>query len=200
MTPKDWTGNRRSSIVTNGGRNYTETEREPFDYYATDPRAVPPLLENESFKNIIWECACGEKHLSNEIEKHGYKTINTDLIIRGGGMTQLDFLKYVPDTPNQLDIITNPPYKHAKQFIEHAIEISAPGVKIAMFLKLTFLETKNRYRFFMKHPPKKVYVFSHRVQCAMNGRFDIYSNNAVAYAWYVWVVGWNGEPVIRWLE
>lgn len=197
---KDWVGNLRSSIVTNGGRNFTEIEREKHDYYATDPEAIPPLVENETFSHTIWECACGELHLSNKLADYGYNVINSDLIVRGGGMHQLDFLKYTPTHKNKYDIITNPPYKYAKQFVEHAIEISDINVKIAMFLKLTFLESKSRYELFQKYPLKKLYVFSKRMNCAMNGDFDNQRQSAVAYAWYVWQVGWKGEPIIRWIK
>lgn len=198
---KDWTGSPISSVITvNGGRYFTKTDREKHDYYATDPEAIPPLLKRENFSDTVWECACGELHLSNRLEDYGYNVISTDLIIRGGGMQQLDFLKYTPTTLNKYDIITNPPYKYAKQFVEHAIEISAPNTKIAMFLKLTFLETKGRYELFQKYPPKKLYVFSKRMNCAMNGDFDNQRQSAVAYAWYVWQVGWKGEPIIRWIK
>lgn len=51
--------NARSVIVTNGGRNFTASERDPNDYYATPPAAVPMLLRQEKFDPVIWECACG---------------------------------------------------------------------------------------------------------------------------------------------
>lgn len=198
---KDWTGSPLSSVITvNGGRVNTQTEREKHDYYATDPKAIPPLLEYETFSDTIWECACGELHLSNRLADYGYKVINTDLIVRGGSMSQLDFLKYTPSTPNRYDIITNPPYRYAKEFVEHAIEISELGVKVAMFLKLTFLESQKRYELFRNNPPKVLYVFSKRMGCALNGDFANQPGSAVAYGWYVWEVGWKGEPIIRWIQ
>ena len=32
-----------------------------------------------------------------------------------------------------------------------------------------------------------------------NGEFEKYQSNAVAYGWYIWEKGFNGEPVIRWI-
>ena len=197
---RDWTGSRYSGVLTNGVQKDINNDRQKHDYYATDPQAIPPLIERETFSDTVWECACGELHLSNALGKHGYKVINTDLIVRGGGMEQLDFLKYTPTTLNKYDIITNPPYKYARQFVEHAIEISKQGVKIAMFLKLTFLESKSRYKLFAENPPKKLYVFSTRMKCAKNGDFANQPNSAVAYGWYVWEVGWKGEPGIGWIK
>ena len=46
------------------------------------------------------------------------------------------------------DIITNPPYKYALEFVEHALNIVQQGRKVAMFLKLTILEGKARKAFF----------------------------------------------------
>ena len=47
-------------FTTLGSSNHVPEEREAFDYYATDPRAVEMLLELEQFSPVIWEPACGE--------------------------------------------------------------------------------------------------------------------------------------------
>lgn len=96
------------------------------------------------------------------------------------------------------DIITNPPYKYALEFVEHALNIVQQGRKVAMFLKLTFLEGKARKAFFLKNPPKVVYVNSSRLECGKNGKFE--SKNAVAYAWFVWEKGFCGDPIIKWVN
>ena len=101
------------------------------------------------------------------------------------------------------DIVTNPPYKYAKEFVEHALDIVPQGSMVAMFLKLTFLEGQKRKELFKKHPPKYVFVSSSRLQCAKNGDFVRYGkgvNTAVAYAWYIWIKGYTGETVIRWVN
>lgn len=98
------------------------------------------------------------------------------------------------------DIITNPPYKYALEFVEKALEVVEPGRKVAMFLKLQFLEGKKRKPFFLNNPPKVVYVSSSRILCAKNGKFDEYTSSAVAYAWFVWKKGFSGDPVIKWIN
>lgn len=52
------------------------------------------------------------------------------------------------------DILTNPPYKYEKEFIEHAMTIIPDGRKVFMFLKLQFLEGKARGELFKKYPPR----------------------------------------------
>lgn len=132
---KDWTGNSRSAHAVLGARNYAQNEREVNDYYATDPRAARLLMEVEKFSPMIWECACGEGHLAKEFEKAGYRVYATDLVDRGYGYQQ-DFLSCAAPPIPGFDIITNPPYSKAQEFVEHALDISEDGCKVAMFLKI----------------------------------------------------------------
>jgi hypothetical protein len=187
-------------FTTLGSSNHVPEEREAFDYYATDPRAVEMLLELEQFSPVIWEPACGEGHISKVLQAHGYEVISTDLIYRGFGDPEpLDFLKESLED-FEGDIITNPPYKYALEFAEQALNSVQPGRKVAMFLKLQFLEGKSRKQFFLHNPPKVVYVSSSRLICAMNGEFSKYPSSAVAYAWFVWEKGFQGDPIIKWIN
>lgn len=203
MENKDWIGNYNSIYKTIGASNHTEEERETNDYYATDPKAVEMLLEHEAFNHYVWECACGEGHLSKVLIDKGFDVRSTDIVDRGFKGTEIvNFLNVSKEDVIQnilRDIITNPPYKYAKEFVEHALDISTYGVKVAMFLKLTFLEGKARKKLFEKYPPKTVYVFSNRIKCAKNGNFAETGSSAVAYAWFVWEKGFNGKPTIEWI-
>lgn len=197
---KDWTGNKNSVFTTLGASNHALGERQKHDYYATEPKAMKLLLEEESFSNVIWECACGEGHLARVLEEHGFEVIGTDLIYRGyGDPKPMDFLKESFDD-FEGDIITNPPYKYALEFAQKALDSIHPGRKVAMFLRLQFLEGKARKKFFKENPPKTVYVSSSRLNCAKNGNFDKDKSSAVAYAWFVWEKGFKGDPIIRWIN
>ena len=196
---QDWTGNMKSIYTTLGASNHTDEERESHDFYATDPRAMELLLDMEQFSPKIWECACGVGHLSEVLKRRGYHVYSSDLIDRGYGVGNIDFLNWQEGLFDG-DIITNPPYKYAKEFVEHALELVPNGHKVAMFLKLTFAEGKARKRLFETQPPKTVYVSSSRLICAKNGDFDSISSSAVAYAWYVWEKGYTGDTVLRWFN
>lgn len=137
----DWTGNKISSYVMNGCSNHSDKERQNEDYYATDPRAVEELLKKEKFEHTIWENACGGCHITKVLKENGYSVFSSDLINRKDENQDdvIDFLKFNKKKPNT-DIITNPPYKFAKEFVEHSLELIDVGCKVAMFLKLTFLE------------------------------------------------------------
>lgn len=99
---------------------------------------------------------------SKALEAHGHGVVSTDLVYRGYGKQEaVDFLKVEGGFDG--DIITNPPYKYALEFVEKVLDMVKPGGKVAMFLKLQFLEGKGRKRFFLENPPKTVYVSSSKL-------------------------------------
>ena len=197
---KDWIGNKAATFATLAASNHSDVERQEHDYYATDPKAMELLLAEETFAPVIWECACGEGHLSKILEEHGFEVISTDLVYRGFGDDEpMDFLKETFDNFDG-DIVTNPPYRYALNFVQKALESVRVGGKVAMFLKLQFLEGKERRKFFDENPPRTVYVSSSRLNCAKNGKFEKYSSSAVAYAWFVWEKGFHGDPTIKWIN
>ena len=197
---KDWTGNGNSIYKTLGASNHTEEERETNDWYATDPIAAELLLKLETLNEKIWEPSCGSGELSRVFEAAGHKVISSDLIDRGFGKTGIDFLKC--DKSFEGDIITNPPYSLASEFIEKAMQTVTEGNKVIMFLKLQFMEGKARKKMFEKYPPKRIWVSSSRILCAKNADFEKFKKqgSAVAYAWYVWEKGYAGDTTIKWFN
>lgn len=183
-------------LATNG------SEREENDFYATHPSAVKLFLQraketNLKLNNSVWECACGQGHISEVLKEYGYDVYSTDLINRGYG-TCCDFINN-DYTEWQGDILTNPPYKLAEEFLQKGMNLLQDGNKLIMFLKVQFLESKGRKELFDKYPPKYVYVHSERQQCSKNADFEQYKCTTLCFCWYVWEKGFNGEPTIRWI-
>lgn len=180
-----------------GSHNTSQQERAQEDFYATDPIAAEWLLKIEDLNKRIWEPACGQGHLSKVFLRAGHYVLSTDLIDRGFGQGGVDFLKI--GDPYSGDIVTNPPYKYAQEFIEHALEIVSEGNKVCMFLKLQFLEGKQRKIMFERIPPRRVWVSSSRIRCYTNGEFKE-TSSMLAQAWYVWEKGYKGDTVIKWFN
>ena len=208
---RDWNGTKHSVYNCIGASNHSSSKRVEYDYYATNPKAAEILLAVEPHLTCIWEPACGEGHLAKVFANAGKLALATDIINRDYILQNncLDFLKYSSNWNLQHDIVTNPPYKYAKEFVEKALDIVAKGRKVCMFLKLTFLEGKSRKEFFKKYPPKTVYVFSSRMTCGKNGKFTVFDakkmkdipiSSAVAYAWFVWEKGYSGKTIIKWVN
>jgi|GEM_PF-162846 len=184
-------------------------------------RNIAPGL-NRKFAAMAWDFIPEE--LWNEERQAAYNAVDYDseVIIKGFDIngkaiaaamanameagveedisfSRMDMRKFRADESNGI-IITNPPYKYSTEFAEKALELVADGRKVAMFLKLTFMENKKRKPFFQKYPPRTVYVSSGRLTCGFNGQFHVHSAKAIAYAWYVWEKGFNDDPVIRWIN
>lgn len=197
-TNKDWVGGPASVFKTIGASNHVDEEREAHDYYATDPKSVEALLRHEEFAPKIWEPACGEGNISKTLAKHGYEVRESDIIDRMGNEVK-DFLFFNDETFDG-DIVTNPPYSKAKEFVEQSLKAIPKGNKVAMFLKLTFLEGKARRELFRIAPPEKVLVFSERQACMKNNDIERYgSGSAMCFAWFIWTKGFQGSPIIDWL-
>jgi hypothetical protein len=198
---KDWIGNAKSTYTTLGASNHTDKEREENDFYATEPVAAEWLLKLEPLSNHIWECACGLGHLSKVFEEAGHKVYSTDAVDRGYGKI-FDFIS--GDSPDfDGDIVTNPPYKYASEFIYESLKKVSTGRRVCMFLKVQFLEGKTRRQMFNQYPPKTIWVSSSRLQCAKNADFagiKAGGGSAVAFAWFVWVKGFNGTTELKWFN
>ena len=166
---KDWVGNSYIVYKNLAASNHCNTERADEDFYATDPNALQLLINKLNTDNIIlhkniWECAVGQGHLSTVLKENNYNVFSSDLIDRGYNNTYIiDFLNDKLNRPfDTFDILTNPPYKYAEDFVYKALDILQDGEYCIMFLKIQFLEGKSRYNLFMNYTPKFVYVQSTR--------------------------------------
>lgn len=169
--------------------------RPEHDFYPTPKNVTEALLRREYFFGSVWECACGKGDISKVLIQNGYTdVISTDLIDYGYGKSGIDFL----ETTKLLgdNIITNPPFKLAAQFAEHALRLGAD--KVCLLCKLAFLESEERRKIFMKFPPKWVYVFSKRILLTRNGE-EPRGSGMIAFAWFVWEKNWHGHPSIDWI-
>lgn len=194
---KDWSGNSRAPFAALGSSEHSARARAQNDYYATDPKAIDALNKLLPLNGLyIWECACGEGHLSKRMEQLGAKVVSTDLYDRNYGTPGVNFLKQTRLLAPV--IVTNPPYKYAQEFVEKSLRLGAD--KVCMFLKLTFLEGQKRRGMFDTAPPKTVAVFSKRIQVAINGDPEEFKKgSAVCYAWYIWEQGYKDKPRIEWI-
>ena len=95
--------------------------------------------------------------MSEVLKAAGYEVVSRDLVDRGYGEVA-DFLA-IDNLAWDGNIVTNPPYKFAQQFVEKALSIIPEGKKVAMFLKLTFLEGKARRALFRSSPHSRLGKF-----------------------------------------
>ena len=181
------------SIVGSSRNNW---DREENDFYPSPSHTIDDLLRFEDFDWLIREPACGNGAMSKRLIEL-WKTVNSsDLIDRWYWRTWIDFLK---DFSGANCIITNPPYKIWQEFIKHAMEcVKRNKWKVAMLMKLVFLESAVRYKMFKKYPLKKVLVYSKRLNIRKNG--EQWKNSwLVAYARFIWDWNYEWHPMIDWI-
>lgn len=188
----------RHVFSTLGASNHCDNERAEADLYCTHPEAVDKLLTLETFNRSIWEPCCGLGHISDTLERYGHEVKKTDIISRRPDIEFLDFLAVTNNVEWHGDIITNPPYNQAAKMVYKALSAIDEGCKVAMWLRILFLESMERKELFTKFPPSTVYISSKRIPCAKNGDFERYTSSAQGYAWFIWVKGYPGPTILKW--
>lgn len=194
-------------------------ERIDHDFYATPFSATEALLNAVHITGSVLEPAAGQGHIAKVLKERlpASDIVATDLVEREdkfavGIVPGVDFLtiSYQQDlfgNSNYLygkhfdNVITNPPFSLAKEFINTALEIA--NDKVIMLLKIQFLESQERKAFLQNSPLKYVYVFSDRVSILNNGEETDENgkkwSSLMCFAWFIWEKGYEGEPVVRWL-
>lgn len=173
------------------------------DFYPTPAEAVHALLAAEKKwlprNGRIWEPACGDGAISDILHDHWTcAVVATDIVDRGcGGI--LDFLSPSAGLWGNVDaIITNPPFKLAREFVDAALR-RAPYV--AMLLRLAFLEGAARKPWFENLPLARVHVASRRLPMMhRHGWTGPKAGSAVCHAWFVWDKRHEGRPQIQWFD
>jgi hypothetical protein len=164
------------------------------DPFNTPPEAIEALLNVEEFPGGVWEPACGCGNISKVLIAHRYPVTSTDLYDYGYGVPGIDFLR----TTKRLrsSIVTNPPYSLTREFMEHAMDLRIK--KLALLMRLQYLEGGWRARFYQSSHLTRVWVFSYRIGFAIKGA-DVPVRKMIAYAWYIWERGYQGLPTLGWL-
>jgi hypothetical protein len=157
-------------------------ERRADDFYPTPASAVHALLPFiREWRDLgpVWEPACGDGAISSVLIDSGHRVISTDLVYRGFGRGEVDFLAAPPlaDT-----IVTNPPFNLAAEFIRRA---NAIGVeRMALLLKSDYWAAATRRSLFETWRPTVIAPLTWRLDFTGQGR--PHTN----CAWNIW----EGHP------
>lgn len=201
MSPRITKGyDTHASVVQQlGARTFSKEARQQEDYYATEPNAVRLLLKLEKFQHNVLEPFCGEGHIAKVLEKAGHNVKGYDIIDRGYGQVK-NFL-FRKSLNKSYDIVSNPPYKDGTMYVEKCLSLlTSKKQKVALLLRLLFLEGKARRNFFREYPPIRVWISSGRITCAKNGDFTNASTGAVSFAWFVWQGKYKGPTTLGWFN
>ncbi len=202
-------GATNSAALAAGGRGNPRSsgyKRVVGDWYREPGWLVDALLDVEAFEGGVLDPACGGGTIPARCLARGLLAIGTDIVDRGFGERQNFYVRTAPVD----NIICNPPFNQAQQFVEHALTLARR--KVAIVQRLAFLEGQKRKRLFEKTPLARIWVSSRRACMppgigysdgprdqwgalkAQDGR-----GGAIAYAWFVWDHAYSGAPTIGWL-
>src|SRR5215471_18386905 len=140
--------------VSMGNARATLRERG-HDVYETPPVAVEALLRVEVLPPHIWEPCCGSGRIVDVLRAHGHHVTATDLV-----PDRIDFLMERRAPQGAEGTVTNPPYKLAAEFVRHGLALVP---KVAMLLRLNFLESEARSDLIDGGRLARVHVFADRL-------------------------------------
>lgn len=175
--------------------NVTGKRREA-DFYETPYSLTRLFLDTKELSpnETTLEPACGGGAITRVLKEYQFGNVTATDLSQG-----TNFMDY--NVPVQ-QIITNPPFSLAYEFIQHAKQIALD--KVCFLLPLSYLHGKQRLdkvwsdRSF---PLKKVYVFTRYPLIEAAIREDgKHHTGMMVHAWMVWERGYKGNPEIAWLD
>tara|TARA_Y100000361_G_C11140492_1_gene334759 strand:- start:1014 stop:1517 length:504 start_codon:yes stop_codon:yes gene_type:complete len=132
--------------------------RKNNDFYPTPHSFINALVKNIPYyfdrNDVVWECCAGDNRLVDALKKDKRKVIATD-ISNGEHEDFFNYKKALAPT-----IITNPPFKDIRKFIDHAFDI---GVwRMMIFCNERLFACKKGYQQIQRHRPAKFINLSWR--------------------------------------
>jgi hypothetical protein len=172
------------------------------DDFPTPPWATRGLIEHvlenkEALAGMTcWEPACGAGHMSKVLKEYFRAVQSSDAYDYQYGEV-FDFVAMSNHEESYDWMITNPPFRHAEEFVLRGLKVARKGV--AVLARSVFLESAGRYRaIFRDTPPTKFAQFTERVPM-VKGRLDKKASTATGYAWLVWEKEAAQLPRLMWV-
>lgn len=172
----------------------SSNERDPMDFYATNPSDVEQICQilgiDKGGLTILEPCA-GNGHIAKVLEKMGHEVTTNDIIERDYPLDYtLDYLDGDP-IPKEFNVVlTNPPFKYAKEFIEKSLDYAPVVIILA---KIDLLETAKRKDLNNNHL-QRVFIHSQRARFALGGDEKYFKKStSMATAWYMYVRNKKGK-------
>lgn len=159
-------------------------KRKTFDVYNTPTwlteAIIPAIAPMVPTYARVLEPACGEGKMLEVLQKRWPNIVGFDI----QGTPPVDFLTEPPRPEFDL-IITNPPYKFAKEFVDQALKWRKDqNSLVVMMLRLNFLGSMKRATWLRDNMPS-VYITPKRPKFVFNKAGKL-GSDATEYSWFVW--------------
>jgi len=179
-------------------------DRDPHDWYVEPTECSLALFDLEQFDGTIWDPACGMGNIISSAKRSGLPAIGTDLVNRGVHCSkQMNFLENDADFEFS-NIVSNPPFGLAEEFVKKSIEIVPQGGKVAMILPMVWLSGFSSKRDWLPGSPLSKY-FSISPRPSMPPGAVIKAgvkagNGTKDFAWFVWQKGYCGNATVGFMN
>jgi hypothetical protein len=165
------------------------------DCYSTPPVAVDALLTVESLPHYLWECAAGHGPIVTVLREAGHRVVASDVMHYTFELDfEADFLGMTKAPAGTEAIVTNPPYRLATEFVEHALKLCP---RVIMLCRLAFLESRRRTGILDSGMLAAVHVFIERLPFLhRDGWTGPRASSAIPFAWFVFDRNHQGPTTI----
>jgi hypothetical protein len=152
-----------------------------YDECQTPPYALEPLIPylNRMYYRYIWECAYGRGTLTEEMKRHGFGVVGTDIIY---GDDFFDDNSYQQFLPERFIIVTNPPYSLKYEWLERCYDLDKP---FALLMPVEMLGTAKGQKLFDKYGIEVIFM-SPRVDFYMPHKGYEGAGAQFPVAWFAW--------------
>ncbi len=144
------------------------------DHYATPINVIEELFKREKFNGVIHDPCCGDFRIMDVANRFGYEATGDDILLSGKSFFDVSHWS----TNRHDNIVTNPPYSIAIDFLLHALAVSDT---VAMLLPINFLAGVERFKEVHQiYRLASLYVFARRLN------FGSSNPPPTDHAWFVY--------------
>ncbi len=145
------------------GTRHSEYREDPLGWYVEHPDVSIALFDKLDELGLGLEAlhdpSCGQGNIVDVALARGIRATGADIVDRAAGRFAVrDFLQ---DTTAYWNIVGNPPYKRAVEFIRYGLAHVLPGGRVIVLAQLSFLSSQNRHSLFDRYC-SHVFTFSQR--------------------------------------
>lgn len=119
--------------------------RHPQDFYPTPANIIEALLSRLDWEGRVWEPCAGDGRLVEALEKRGFETVSGDI---QSGQDFFSIQSACADT-----LITNPPFKVIRPFIDRAFDIGVQ--RMALVCPERLWACQKGYEQWVRHKPSR---------------------------------------------
>jgi hypothetical protein len=172
-------------------------ERDDDDFYVEPAWCSERLFAVETFPGLIWDPASGSGTIVKSTRAAGLSNFASDIAEHGQGPIQ-DFLTASAPTTDVFSVVTNPPFKLARAFVERGLDLGA--WKVAIIFPTARL---NAAHWLEASPLAKIYLLTPRPSMPPGdviARGEKPGGGRMDFCWLVFDENHNGPPELRWLH